>query len=70
MIRPPRHVLVYEVVKRWVTGEKALLDHKAIEAELDEIMREHLELSGQKKFYGFRTLNTDLGGWKFARTPT
>ena len=47
-----------------------MLDHKAIEAELDEIMREHLELSGQKKFCGFRTLNTDLGGWKFARTHT
>ena len=69
-IRPPRHVLQYEVVKRWVTGEKALLDNAAIEAELDEIMREHLELSGQRKFYGFRTLNTDLGGWKFARTHT
>ena len=48
--RPPRHVLVYEVVKRWVTGERAVQDHKAIEAELDEMMREHLELSGQKKF--------------------
>ena len=69
-IRPPRHVLQYEVVKRWVTGEKALLDNAAIEAELDDIMREHLELSGQRKFYGFRTLNTDLGGWKFARTHT
>ena len=50
LIRPPRHVLQYEVVKRWVTGEKAVLDQKAIEAELDEIMREHLELSGQKTF--------------------
>ena len=48
-IRPPRHVLQYEVVKRWVTGDKAELDNAAIEAELDEIMREHLELSGQKK---------------------
>ena len=70
LIRPPRHVLQYEVVKRWVTGDKAELDNAAIEAELDEIMREHLELSGQRKFYGFRTLNTDLGGWKFARTHT
>ena len=40
-IRPPRHVLQYEVVKRWVTGERTVQDHKAIEAELDEIMREH-----------------------------
>ena len=31
-IRPPRHVLQYEVVKRWVTGERAEKDHKAIEA--------------------------------------
>ena len=72
LIRPPRHVLQYEVVKRrrWVTGDRAEKDHKAIEAELDEIMRKHLELSCQKKFYGFRTLDSDLGGWKFARTHT
>ena len=24
-IRPPRHVLQYEVVKRWVTGERAII---------------------------------------------
>ena len=68
--RPPRHVLVYEVVKRWVTGDRAVQDIKVINVELDEIMREHMELSGQKKFYDHKARDTDLGGWKFARTHT
>ena len=29
-IRPPRHVLTYEVVKRWVTGERALQSRELI----------------------------------------
>ena len=29
-IRQPRHVLKYEVVKRWVTGERAVLDEDEI----------------------------------------
>ena len=36
-IRPPRHVLQYEVVKRWVTGEKALQSSATIHAELEEL---------------------------------
>ena len=37
-IRPPRHVLQYEVVKprRWVTVEKALQSREVINAELEE----------------------------------
>ena len=37
-IRPPRHVLKYEVVKRWVTGERAVLSEEQIEAELEDLM--------------------------------
>ena len=33
--RPPRRVLTYEVVKRWVTGERAVLDNDKINSELN-----------------------------------
>ena len=46
-IRPPRHVLTYEVVKRWVTGERAVLSEAQIQTELEDLMYEHMELSGQ-----------------------
>jgi hypothetical protein len=69
-IRPPRHVLQYEVVKRWVTGEKALQSDAQIRAELEEEMYRHMELSGQRKFFGHRTLDTDLGSWKLGRSHT
>ncbi len=32
-IRPPRHVLKYVVVKRWVTGERAKINKDAIRSE-------------------------------------
>ena len=49
-VRPPRHVLKYKVVKRWVTGERAVLSEAQIKAELEELMQEHMELSSQKRF--------------------
>ena len=33
-------------------------------------MREYLELSGQRKFFGHKQRETDLGGWKFGRAHT
>ena len=66
-IRPPRHVLKYVVVKRWVTGDRAEMDEDAIRSELETEMRELMELSrqsGQRKFPGHRTLDTDRGHWK------
>jgi hypothetical protein len=69
-IRPPRHVLTYEVVKRWVTGEKALQSSATIHAELEELCREFMELSGQRKFFGHKQKETDLGGWKLGRSHT
>ncbi len=43
--RPPRHVLKYVVVKRWVTGDRAEMDEDAIRSELETEMRELMELS-------------------------
>ena len=65
-IRPPRHVLQYEVVKRWVTGDRAVLTEEKIDAELEDLMRKHMELSGQRKFFGHKTNSTDKGLWKLA----
>ena len=69
-IRPPRHVLQYEVVKRWVTGERAELDEDKIDAELVDLMREHMELSCQRKFFGYRNNATDKGLWKLGSSHT
>ena len=33
-IRPPRHVLKYVVVKRWVTGDRAYMDEEQFEVNL------------------------------------
>ena len=60
----------YEVVKRWVTGERAVQSREVINAELEELMREYFKLSGQRKFFGHKQRETDLGGWKFGRIPT
>ena len=49
-IRLPRHVLQYEVVKRWITGDRAVLTEEQINAELEDLMREHMELSCQNSF--------------------
>ena len=63
----PRTVLSYVVVKRWVTGERAELDEQVIKAQLHEEACKLMELSGQKMFPCHKSLETDLGGWKFAR---
>ncbi len=65
-LRPPRHVLKYVVVKRWVTGERAEMDEDQIHSELEAEMRQLMELSGQRKFPGHRTLDTDRANWKLA----
>ena len=70
MIRPPRHVLKYEVVKRWVTGEWAEKDEDVIKTELEVLMREYMELSGQRKYFGHKTLPTDKGLWKLRSSHT
>ena len=42
------------VVQRWVTGDKAEKDEDEIQRELDVLMRELMELSGQRKFFGHK----------------
>ncbi len=49
--RPPRQVLTYVVVKRWVTGDRAKQDEDEIQCELDALMREWMELSRQLKLF-------------------
>ena len=39
----------YEVVKRWVTGERAEIDEDAIKTQLEDLMREYMELSCQRR---------------------
>jgi hypothetical protein len=42
-----RQILVYEVVKCWVTGDRAEIDVEDIERERVEELRYLMELSGQ-----------------------
>ena len=65
-IRPPRHVLKYEVFQRWVTGERAEQDEDKIET----LMREYMELPCQRKFFGHRANPTYKGLWKLRRSHT
>ena len=65
-----RTVLAYEVVQRWVTGDRADLTEQEIQAQLVVEACKLMELSGQRKFPCHKALDTDLGGWKFARDHT
>ena len=67
-IRPPRNVLKYVVVPRWVTGERAEKVEDKIQRELDVLMSELMVLSGQRKFFGHKPLPTDNGFWKLRRS--
>ena len=62
----------YEVVKSWVTGERAeqLEDEDEIGTELETLMRQYMEHSGQRKFFGHRTNLTDKELWKLGRSHT
>ena len=65
-IRPPRHVLKYKVVKRWVTFERAEQDEDEIGTELETLMRQYMELSSQRKVFSHGTNSTDKGLWRVA----
>ena len=43
-------ILAYEIVKRWVTGDRAEEDDVEIQVELENEMRNLMELSRQKTF--------------------
>ena len=66
----PRTVLSYEVVPRWVTGDRAELTEQEIQTQLEVEACKLMELSRQRKFSCHKALDTDLGGWKFARDHT
>ena len=51
-----RTILSYEVVKHWVTGDRAELTEDEIKAELAAEATKLMELSGQKKFPCHRPL--------------
>ncbi len=55
-----RVIAEYELVKRWVIGERAVLAENDIERELFEEVRELIHLSGLKKLPGHKVFDTDL----------
>ena len=66
----PHTILSYEIVQRWVNGDRAEFTDEEIHAELAVEATKLMELSGQRKFPCHKALPTDLGGWKLARTHT
>ncbi len=58
--KPERVLAEYKLVKRWVTGERAVLPEDDIERELFEEARELMHFSGLKKLPGHKGLDTDL----------
>ena len=52
---------MYEVIKCWVTGDRAEKDDDESQLELDILMRELMELSRQRKFLGHKALEKDKG---------
>ena len=62
-----RTILSYEVVKRWVTGDRAELTEDEIKAELALEATKLMELSGQKKFPCHRALDSDWDAGSFAK---
>ncbi len=61
-----RVIAEYELVKRWVTRERAVEPEEDIERELFEEARELMHLSRLKKLPGHKGLDTDLHLWKKA----
>ncbi len=61
-----RVIAEYELVKRWVTGERAVQPEDDIERELFEEARELMHLSGLKKLPCHKGPDTDLHLWKKA----
>ncbi len=68
--RPLRHVLKYVVVKRWVTGKRSEKDEDRLQHELEDSRRQLIDLSGQRKVFGHKSLPTDKGFWKLERLHT
>ena len=47
-----------------------MLSEEQIKAELEDLMFEYMEHSCQRKFFGHKSLATDLGSWKLCHSHT
>ena len=63
-----RTVLSYEVVQRWVTGDRAELTEQEIQAQLLVEACKLMELSGQRKFPCHKLVHTieSISYWLYA----
>ena len=59
---------VFEVIKKWVTGERATEEQEDIDRAIFELAREFMSASGLKKIPGHVGKGTDFALWKLART--
>jgi hypothetical protein len=65
-----RVLALYEVVQRWVTGERAKQTEEDIERDIFEHVRRLMHLSGLKKLPGRKHPDTNLYLWKKACAHT
>ena len=59
---------VFEVIKKWITGERATVEQEDIDREIFELARDFMSASGLQKVPGHVSKETDIGLWKLART--
>jgi hypothetical protein len=60
----------FEVIKKWITGERATEEQEDIDRELFELARDYMSASGLKKIPGHVAKETDFALWKLFRTHT
>jgi hypothetical protein len=60
-----RHLIVYEPIKRWLTGEKAEMDDSEMWFQVADEARKEMLIAGLKK--AMHPKDTDLGFWKKAQ---
>ena len=61
---------MFEVIKKWITGERATEEQEDIDRAIFELAREFMSASGLKKIPGHVGKKTDMGLWKIARTES
>ena len=59
-----RAIASYELVERWVTGDRAVMPDEDIDRQLFEHARHLMHLSGLKKLPGHKGKDSDLALWK------
>ena len=58
----------YVTIKKWVTGECAVMEDSDIMTELNDLAREFMERSRLKRLPNHKSNPTDIGLWKLARS--